>query len=88
MGVTPSGVALTEDLGPVSRSLRWPGFVEFDDVNGKVLTYSAHEQVRATAVTRRSVGAGITANHLGRERGDGVTGAHIVSVSDAQLVRF
>ncbi|KAF3792897.1 hypothetical protein EJ110_NYTH10701 [Nymphaea thermarum] len=24
-----------------SESLRWPGFVEFDDVNGKVLTYSA-----------------------------------------------
>ncbi|CAI5464222.1 unnamed protein product [Closterium sp. Yama58-4] len=23
------------------ESLRWPGFVEFDDVNGKVLTYSA-----------------------------------------------
>jgi len=24
-----------------TESLRWPGFVEFDDVNGKVLTYSA-----------------------------------------------
>jgi len=24
-----------------SESLRWPGFVEFDDVNGKVLTFSA-----------------------------------------------
>mmetsp|Transcript_19614 Transcript_19614/g.38319 ORF Transcript_19614/g.38319 Transcript_19614/m.38319 type:complete len:518 (-) Transcript_19614:1400-2953(-) len=28
-----------------SESLRWPGFVEFDDVNGKVLTYSAKEKV-------------------------------------------
>lgn len=27
------------------ESLRWPGFVEFDDVNGKVLTYSAQDQV-------------------------------------------
>jgi hypothetical protein len=25
----------------VSESLKWPGFVEFDDVNAKVLTYSA-----------------------------------------------
>mmetsp|Transcript_1128 Transcript_1128/g.3966 ORF Transcript_1128/g.3966 Transcript_1128/m.3966 type:complete len:465 (+) Transcript_1128:152-1546(+) len=28
-----------------SESLRWPGFVEFDDVNGKVLTYSAQDRV-------------------------------------------
>ncbi|KAG9138899.1 hypothetical protein Leryth_007520 [Lithospermum erythrorhizon] len=28
-----------------SESLKWPGFVEFDDVNGKVLTYSAHDSV-------------------------------------------
>ena len=28
-----------------SESLRWPGFVEFDDVNGKVLTYSAKNKV-------------------------------------------
>jgi hypothetical protein len=27
-----------------SESLRYPGFVEFDDVNGKVLTYSAAGQ--------------------------------------------
>lgn len=27
-----------------SESLKWPGFVEFDDVNGKVLTYSAHDR--------------------------------------------
>ena len=26
-----------------SFPLRWPGFVEFDDVNGKVLTYSAQD---------------------------------------------
>ncbi|KAF7031328.1 hypothetical protein CFC21_042670 [Triticum aestivum] len=26
-----------------TESLRWPGFVEFDDVNGKVLTYSAQD---------------------------------------------
>jgi hypothetical protein len=25
------------------ESLKWPGFVEFDDVNGKVLTYSAQD---------------------------------------------
>ncbi|KAL5995754.1 hypothetical protein ACLOJK_025823 [Asimina triloba] len=25
------------------KSLKWPGFVEFDDVNGKVLTYSAQD---------------------------------------------
>ena len=28
-----------------SESLRWPGFVEFDDVNGKVLTYSAADRI-------------------------------------------
>ncbi|KAK1288212.1 hypothetical protein QJS10_CPB19g01946 [Acorus calamus] len=28
-----------------SESLKWPGFVEFDDVNGKVLTYSAQDGV-------------------------------------------
>ncbi|CAI8598666.1 unnamed protein product [Vicia faba] len=28
-----------------SESLKWPGFVEFDDVNGKVLTYSALDSV-------------------------------------------
>lgn len=27
-----------------SESLNWPGFVEFDDVNGKVLTYSAQDR--------------------------------------------
>ncbi|KAI3800048.1 hypothetical protein L1987_35355 [Smallanthus sonchifolius] len=26
-----------------SESLKWPGFVEFDDVNGKVLTFSAQD---------------------------------------------
>lgn len=26
-----------------SESLKWPGFVEFDDVNGKVLTHSAQD---------------------------------------------
>lgn len=25
--------------------MKWPGFVEFDDVNGKVLTYSATNKV-------------------------------------------
>lgn len=28
----------------LSQSLKWPGFVEFDDVNGKVLTYSAQDK--------------------------------------------
>ncbi|XP_071716810.1 uncharacterized protein [Rutidosis leptorrhynchoides] len=28
-----------------SESLKWPGFVEFDDVNGKVLTYSAQDSI-------------------------------------------
>ncbi|XP_078445246.1 uncharacterized protein LOC144714385 isoform X2 [Wolffia australiana] len=28
-----------------SESLKWPGFVEFDDVNGKVLTFSAQDSV-------------------------------------------
>ena len=27
-----------------SESLKWPGFVEFDDVNGKVLIYSAQDR--------------------------------------------
>lgn len=35
-GVVDRGVVLFS-----SESLRWPGFVEFDDVNGKVLTFSA-----------------------------------------------
>jgi hypothetical protein len=34
-----AGFALFE-----SESLKWPGFVEFDDVNGKVLTYSAQDR--------------------------------------------
>ncbi|KAJ3697062.1 hypothetical protein LUZ61_000767 [Rhynchospora tenuis] len=29
----------------VTESLKWPGFVEFDDVNGKVLTYSAQDGI-------------------------------------------
>ncbi|KAK9196330.1 hypothetical protein WN943_004458 [Citrus x changshan-huyou] len=37
-GKPDSGFALFE-----SESLKWPGFVEFDDVNGKVLTYSAQD---------------------------------------------
>ncbi|GKV02889.1 hypothetical protein SLEP1_g15270 [Rubroshorea leprosula] len=28
-----------------SETLKWPGFVEFDDVNGKVLTYSAQDSI-------------------------------------------
>ena len=35
-GHSDAGFSLFE-----SESLKWPGFVEFDDVNGKVLTYSA-----------------------------------------------
>jgi hypothetical protein len=27
-----------------NESLKWPGFVEFDDVNGKVLTYSQQDR--------------------------------------------
>ncbi|KMZ66011.1 hypothetical protein ZOSMA_2G00210 [Zostera marina] len=27
-----------------SESLKWPGFVEFDDMNGKVLTFSAQDR--------------------------------------------
>lgn len=33
-----------------SESLRWPGFVEFDDVNGKVLTYSAQDRYWAATM--------------------------------------
>ncbi|KAJ0247030.1 hypothetical protein HA466_0174800 [Hirschfeldia incana] len=39
-GQPDAGFALFE-----SESLKWPGFVEFDDVNGKVLTYSAQDSV-------------------------------------------
>lgn len=38
-GNLKAGVPLFE-----SESLRWPGFVEFDDVNGKILTFSAEDQ--------------------------------------------
>lgn len=38
-GQPDAGFALFE-----SESLKWPGFVEFDDVNGKVLTYSAQDK--------------------------------------------
>ena len=38
-GTPDAGFALFE-----SESLKWPGFVEFDDVNGKVLTYSAQDR--------------------------------------------
>ena len=37
-GKPDAGFALFE-----SECLKWPGFVEFDDVNGKVLTYSAQD---------------------------------------------
>lgn len=39
-GKPDAGFALFE-----SESLKWPGFVEFDDVNGKVLTYSAQDGI-------------------------------------------
>jgi hypothetical protein len=39
-GQPDAGFALFE-----SESLKWPGFVEFDDVNGKVLTYSAQDGI-------------------------------------------
>ncbi|XP_019192186.1 PREDICTED: uncharacterized protein LOC109186591 isoform X1 [Ipomoea nil] len=39
-GQPDAGFALFE-----SESLKWPGFVEFDDVNGKVLTYSAQDSI-------------------------------------------
>ncbi len=39
-GKIHKGVALFE-----SESLQWPGFVEFDDVNKKILTFSAVERV-------------------------------------------
>ncbi|XWS13007.1 hypothetical protein CRYUN_Cryun36dG0000700 [Craigia yunnanensis] len=39
-GKPVAGFALFE-----SESLKWPGFVEFDDVNGKVLTYSAQYSI-------------------------------------------
>lgn len=38
-GFLKSGQAIFE-----SESLRWPGFVEFDDVNGKILTFSAEDK--------------------------------------------
>ncbi|KAG6388931.1 hypothetical protein SASPL_150368 [Salvia splendens] len=37
-GKPDAGFPLSE-----SESLKWPGFVEFDDVNGKVLTYSVQD---------------------------------------------
>ncbi|CAH1438860.1 unnamed protein product [Lactuca virosa] len=39
-GQPDAGFALFE-----SESLKWPGFVEFDDVNGKVLTFSAQDSI-------------------------------------------
>ncbi|KAI3919812.1 hypothetical protein MKW98_001068 [Papaver atlanticum] len=39
-GKPGAGFALFE-----SGSLKWPGFVEFDDVNGKVLTYFAQDSI-------------------------------------------
>ena len=40
MGQPDAGSALFK-----SESLKWPGFVEFDDVNRKVLTYSAQDDI-------------------------------------------
>lgn len=45
-GKPDAGFALFE-----SESLKWPGFVEFDDVNGKVLTYSAQDRYFASVYT-------------------------------------
>ncbi|KAJ0661748.1 putative transcription factor WD40-like family [Helianthus annuus] len=39
-GQPEAGFALFE-----SESLKWPGFVEFDDVNGKVLTFSEQDSI-------------------------------------------
>nr|XP_043613291.1 uncharacterized protein LOC122585237 [Erigeron canadensis] len=39
-GQPDAGFALFE-----TESLKWPGFVEFDDVNGKVLTFSAQDSI-------------------------------------------
>ncbi|KAK9060994.1 hypothetical protein SSX86_018174 [Deinandra increscens subsp. villosa] len=39
-GQPDAGFALFE-----SESLKWPGFVEFDDVNGKVLTFSEEDSI-------------------------------------------
>ncbi|XP_047318244.1 uncharacterized protein LOC124921615 isoform X2 [Impatiens glandulifera] len=39
-GKPDAGIALLE-----SESFKWPGFVEFDDLNGKLLTYSAQDSV-------------------------------------------
>ncbi|XP_006486109.3 uncharacterized protein LOC102621895 [Citrus sinensis] len=38
-GIADAGFPLFE-----SESLKWPGFVEFDDVNGKIVTYSAEDR--------------------------------------------
>ncbi|PWA76762.1 hypothetical protein CTI12_AA229960 [Artemisia annua] len=45
-GMPDAGFALFE-----SESLKWPGFVEFDDVNGKVLTFSAQDRFSIEAGT-------------------------------------
>lgn len=46
-GKPDAGFALFE-----SESLKWPGFVEFDDVNGKVLTYSAADRYIDSILSR------------------------------------
>jgi len=48
-GNPDAGFALFE-----SESLKWPGFVEFDDVNGKVLTYSAQDRYLFSPSAMRS----------------------------------
>lgn len=47
-GKPDAGFALFE-----SESLKWPGFVEFDDVNGKVLTFSAQDRYMALFIHLR-----------------------------------
>ncbi|MBA0815389.1 hypothetical protein Gohar_000165 [Gossypium harknessii] len=63
-GQPDAGFALFE-----SESLKWPGFVEFDDVNGKVLTYSAQDSPGIMLLIFTKVGGHVPLKILSIEDG-------------------
>ena len=83
-----------------SECLKWPGFVEFDDVNSKVLTYSAQDQsfrvwdmanyeplytIPGEDVTEVKISPGIML--LIHARQGGYVPLKIVSVEDGSVVK-
>lgn len=94
-GYLKSGCAIFQ-----SESLRWPGFVEFDDVNGKILTFSAEDKkykvwdlktynhlytVKYDGIDEVKISPGIMLLIFGRH--DSYVPIKIVNVEDGSLLK-